>query len=173
MLTYVTAHSALGGEPNLKVLLVSDWSENLARVKSLLRLSQHEITHAQTAEELNHACQVFYDFIVIDVGPEHIVAALHELRANASLQNTPLLVRAARFAQAFESTSVFAKYRALSEWESEDLAKEFVMTSVFTKYRAMPGLDTELAKLVSLRALEKSAAPVRDSNLVPQEVTVR
>lgn len=177
MLTYVTAQSALGadskgGVASIKVLLVSDWIENLARVQSLLRLSQHEVTYAQTAEELNQACQDFYDFVVIDVGLEHIVYALHELRASESLQNMPLLVRAERFAQAFEMTSVFAKYRALSELDSEGLAKEFAMASVFSKYRAMPGLDTELAKLVSSRALEKSAAPFRDSSLVPGAISV-
>ena len=176
MLTYATAQSALGddstgGIASINVLLVSDWIENLARVKSLLRLSQHEVTYAQTAEELNHACQDFYDFIVVDVGLELIVYALHELRASESLQNTPLLVRAERFAQAFERTSVFAKYRALSELDSEGLAKEFGMTSVFTKYRAMLGRDTELAKLVSSRALEKSAAPFSDSSLVVGEIS--
>lgn len=177
MLTYATAQSALGddskgGKASIKVLLVSDWIENLARVKSLLRLTQHEVTYAQSAEELNHACLDFYDVVVIDVGLEHIVYALREIRASEPLQTTPVLVRAERFAQAFEMTSVFAKYRAMSELDPEGLAKEFAITSVFTKYRAMPGLDAELAKLVSSRALEKSTTLLRGSSSLLGEISV-
>ena len=136
MLTYVTAQSALGdaskgGIASIKVLLVSDCLENLARVKSLLRLSQHEVTYAQTAEELNHACRDFYDFVVIDVGQEHIVDALREIRAIEQLQNTSVLVRAER------------------------LMEEYVMLS---KYRAMPCSDFELMRLVTARTQEKNAA---------------
>ena len=46
------------------------------------------------------------------MGPDHIAYALREIRASQRLQNTPALVRAERFAQAFELTSVFAKSRA-------------------------------------------------------------
>ncbi len=169
MLTYAVTQSASEGDSNdavspVKVLLVSDWIENLARVKSVLRLAQHQVTYAQTAAELNRACQDSYDFVVVDVGPEHIVYALHELRASAQLQNIPVLVRAERLAQAFEMTSVFAKYRAQPALDSERLAQEFAMSSVFSKYRAMPGLDSELAKLVSARAPENHAAGAPDSN---------
>ncbi len=83
MLTYVTAQSALGDDSkggSINVLLVNDWSENLARVKSMLRLSPHVVTYAQTTEEFNPICQDFYDFVVVDVGPEHIVDALREIR---------------------------------------------------------------------------------------------
>ena len=158
MLTYAIAQSASDGDSNngassVKILLVSDWIENLARVKALLRLFHHEITYAQSAEELSYACQDLYDFVVIDVGPEHIVYALRELRASARLQNTPVLVRAERFAQAFDLASV-----ALPELDSERLAREFAMTSVFTKYRAMPGLDAELARLVCSLAQQKEGA---------------
>lgn len=172
MLTYATAQSVANGEFNggaapIKVLLVSDWAENLARVKSCLRLSHHKIVYAQTAEELNLACHDLYDFVVIDVGPEHIAYALRELRANTQLQNIPILVRAERFAPAFEATSVFAKSRALPELDSERLAKEFAMTSIFTKYRAMPGLDTELARLVSSRTKDKER--LHGLNALPDE----
>lgn len=172
MLTYVTTQSVSDHDSNdrttpLKVLLVSDWIENLARVKSLLRLSHHKITYAQTAEELNYACQDSYDFVVIDVGPEHIVYALRELRASECLQNTPVFVRVERFTQAFEMTSVFAKTRALKELEAEALTREFAMTSVFTKYRAMPGLDIELAKMVSARVWENDVPSVRQVRALP------
>jgi CheY-like chemotaxis protein len=148
MLTYAVPQSVSdcnsnGGRAPVKVLLVSDWIENLPRVKSALRLAQHQVTYAQTAADLNRACQDFYDFVVVDVGPEHIVYALRELRASAQLQNSPVLVRAERLAQAFELTSVFAKYRA------------------------MPGLDVELAKLVSACAQEKRSVGTRDSNELP------
>lgn len=139
MLIYATAQSAAEGNSNdgtesVTVLLVSDWIENLARLKSLLRLSQHMVTYAQTIEELNHSCQDFYDFVVVDVGSEHIVYALHEIRASEQLLNTSVLVRAER------------------------LEKEFEKTSVFAKYRAMPCLDLELMKLVTARLLVKNAA---------------
>jgi hypothetical protein len=160
MLTYAVTQSdsegaSKGGSAPVKVLLVSDWIENLPRVKSALRLAQHHITYAQTAADLNRACRDFYDFVVVDVGPEHIVYALRELRASTQLHDTPVLVRAERLAQAFELTSVFAKYRAMPGLDSERLAQEFAMASMFAKYRAMPGLDVQLAKLVSVRAQEK------------------
>ncbi len=170
MLTYASAQavSELDSQAtSIKVLVVSDWIENLARVKSMLRLSHHQVTYAQTAEALNQSCQGFYDFVVVDVGPEHIVYALRELRVSQPLQNTPVLVRAERLAQAFEMTSVLAKSRTLPELDAERLAQEFALTSVFAKYRAMPGLDAELAKLVALRALEKSRTPLRGSRSLP------
>lgn len=173
MLTYAVTQSTADGDSNgasapVKVLLVSDWIENLPRVKSVLRLGQHQITYAQTAADLNRACQDFYDFVVVDVGPEHIVYALRELRASAQLQDTPVLVRAERLAQAFELTSVFAKHRALPGLDSERLSQEFAMASMFSKYRAMPGLDVELAKLVLTRAQEKRTAGAPAANDMQQ-----
>lgn len=160
MLTYATTQTAPGkeckdGVSSVRVLLVSDCIENFPRLKALLRLSPHTITYAQSAEELHHACQEFHDFVVVDVGPEHVVYALREIRASAHLQEASVLVRAERLVQAFELSSVFAKHRALPELSSERLAQEFALTSVFTKYRAMPGLDTELARLVASRVQEK------------------
>jgi CheY-like chemotaxis protein len=133
MLIYVTAQSALGEDSkvgSIKVLLVSDWSENLARVKFLLRLSPHVVI-AQTTEELNSICQDFYDFVVVDVGQEHIVDALREIRAIEQLQNTSVLVRAERLMEAY---------------------------AMLSKYRAMPCSDFELMRLVTARTQEKSAA---------------
>jgi hypothetical protein len=85
----------------------------------------------QNAEELNRACQGSYDFVVVDVGLEHIVYALREIRADQRLQNTSVFVRAER------------------------LVKELEMTSVFAKYRARPCLDLELMELVPARLQEK------------------
>jgi CheY-like chemotaxis protein len=146
------------GTSSVKVLLVSDCIENFPRLKTLLRLSPHAVTYVPNVEALPRACQDFYDLIVVDVGPEHLVAALREIRASAQLENASVLVRTERLTQAFERTSVFAKSRAILALDSEQLAQEFALTSVFTKYRALPGLDTELARLVSARMREKGAA---------------
>lgn len=172
MLTYATTQSVAiedsnGAATSVKVLLVSDWAENLARVKTFLHLSHHKILYAQTAKELSLACHDLFDFIVMDVGPEHIVYALRELRSNTQLQNIPILVRAERFAQAFELTSNFAKSRALPELDSEHSAKEFVMTSIFPKYRAVPGFDIELARLVASH--KKDNERWSELNAVPDE----
>ena len=136
MLIYATAQTALEGNSNdgtesVTVLLVSDWIENLARLKSLLRLSPHVVTYSQTNEELNHLCQDFYDFVVVDLGPEHIVDALREIRAAEQLQNTSVLVRAER------------------------MVEEYAMLA---KYRAMPCADFELMRLLTARSQVKNVA---------------
>ena len=97
----------------------------------MLRLSLNEVTYAQTTEELNPICQDFYDFVVVDVGPEHIVDALREIRATEQLQNTSVLVRVER------------------------LMEEYAMLA---KYRAMPCSDYELIRLVTARSQGKNAA---------------
>ena len=80
----------------------------------MLRLSLNEVTYAQTTEELNPICQDFYDFVVVDVGPEHIVDALREIRATEQLQNTSVLVRVERL---MEEYAMLAKYRAFSPYK--------------------------------------------------------
>jgi hypothetical protein len=163
MLTYATKQLTPSGaakpDPSsIKVLLVGDCIENFPRLKSLLRLFRHTVTLVETITELRQACQEFYEFVVVDVGPEHIVSILHEIRASTQLQNTAVLVRAERLVRTFERASVFAKARTVPDLDAERLAQEYGLTSVFTKYRARPGLDTELARLVSSRGQEKGAA---------------
>lgn len=157
MLTYASAqliehHNAADPRSSVNVLLVSDWIENLARLRSVFRLSPQ---HFACVTELHQICQEPFDFVVTDVGPEYMAYALRAIRAHSTLRDTPLLVRSERLAHAFATTSVFAKNRAMPEMDSERLAQEYVMTSVLAKYRAMPGLDGELMRLILKQSAEK------------------
>ncbi|HEX4951576.1 MAG TPA: hypothetical protein VFZ34_33270 [Blastocatellia bacterium] len=167
-----TAHDAPGETASIKVLLVSDWIENLARLKSRLRLTTYEVTYVQPVEALNQAGQNVYDFVVVDVGPEHLAYALREIRACTQLQNASLLVRAERLAEAFNLALVNSKCLGRLGSETECLGHDFPMASVLTKYRALPSLDVELAKLLSVRAQESSVSSVRNSNTHPEESVV-
>lgn len=161
MLTYATIQAtqvadSSEGILSVRALLVSDCIENFPRLKGLLQLSSQAVTYVQTVEELDRTYQDFYDFVLVDVGPEHIVYALRAIRASALLQDAPLWVRAERLGQAFEFASALGKHRSVRELGAERLTQQCAPPSIFTKYRALPGLDTELAKLVSSGRQEKA-----------------
>ena len=161
MLTYATIQAARSAESSggillVRVLLVSDCIENFPRLKALLQFSSQAVTYVQSVEELERTCQDLYDVVVVDVGPEHVVYALREIRVSTLLQNASVLVRAERLGKVIESASIAGNHKAVQDLGIERLAQERALPSIFTKYRALPGLDTELAKLMPAGMPEKS-----------------
>lgn len=174
MLTYATVQAARNSEvgaqsPPVQVLIVSDWIENLPRLRSFLHLAHQTISYAQNVAELTPLGQNFYDFVIVDVGPEYIAYALRELRTSVQLQDTAVFVRTERFSQTFESTSIYAKALNVPELNAERTAKDFLTTSVFTKYRAMAGPDRDLLKLLLQRTQTASKPPARKTTLLCEE----
>lgn len=63
-----------------RLLIVSDSSENLTRLRAALNVGDVEITSAASLEEVSRACRSPHDLAVIDLGPEQLVEALGRLR---------------------------------------------------------------------------------------------
>jgi hypothetical protein len=99
------------GKPHL--LIVTDCSDRLAGLRSLLYADGVEITGAASSEELHHACQSEHDLAVIDVGAARLPEVLHILRSSVRHSSISLLVDASKVFTEPSLAGVLPKYRAM------------------------------------------------------------
>lgn len=95
------------------LLIVSDSSERLTRLRALLALGEVEITSATSPEELNCACRSRQDLVVVDASPARLGGVLKALRKCAGCAEVPVLVEANRLAADPDLAGLLPKYRAM------------------------------------------------------------
>jgi len=102
---------APAGKPHL--LIVTDCSDRLAGLKSLLHADGVEITGVDSSEELSRACHREHDLVVIDVGATRLPEVLRILRSCMRHSGISLLVEAGRVLTEPSLAGVLPKYRAM------------------------------------------------------------
>jgi CheY-like chemotaxis protein len=102
---------APSGKPHL--LIVTDCSDRMTRLRSLLHADGIEISGAASSEELNRACHREHDLAVIDVGAARLPEVLRILRSSARHSGISLLVEASRVLTEPGLAGVLPKYRAM------------------------------------------------------------
>jgi hypothetical protein len=102
---------APAGKPHL--LIVTDCSDRLAGLRSLLHADGVEITGVGSSEELSRACHGKHDLVVIDVGAGRLPEVLCTLRSSARHSRISLLVEASRVLTEPSLAGVLPKYRAM------------------------------------------------------------
>lgn len=113
---------APAGKPHL--LIVTDCSDRLAGLRSLLHADGVEITGVASSAELSRACHREHDLVVIDVGAASLPEVLRTLRSSVRHSGISLLVEASR------------------------VLTEPGLAGVLPRYRAMPCSRSDLVKLV-------------------------
>jgi DNA-binding response OmpR family regulator len=116
----------------LRVLVVSDVEDGVKAARAIFNSADAEIAVAKTSDELRQACNEPHELAVLDLEPGRLEDALRALRASELHRDVPLLVSSARLVEAKK------------------------MTGLLPRYRAMPCSPTEMAALVSRRALSSS-----------------
>lgn len=102
---------APAGKPHL--LIVTDCSDRLAGLRSLLHADGVEITGAASSEELSRACHGRHDLVVIDVGAGRLPEVLYTLRSSVRHSGISLLVEASRVLTEPGLAGVLPRYRAM------------------------------------------------------------
>lgn len=95
------------------LLVVSDCSDRLAGLRSLLQVEGVEITGAASSEELSRACHGKHDLAVIDVGAGRLAEVLYILRSSVRHSGISLLVEASRILSEPGLAGVLPKFRAM------------------------------------------------------------
>jgi CheY-like chemotaxis protein len=105
------SYPAPSGKPRL--LIVTDCSDRLTGLRSLLHADGIEITGAATSEELSRACHCEHELVVIDVGMARLPEVLRTLRSSVRHSGISLLVEASRVLTEPGLAGVLPKYRAM------------------------------------------------------------
>src|SRR5437016_1249423 len=104
-------HLISAGQPRL--LIVSDSTEGLTKLRAALEVGEIEVMSAASSAELGLACRVAHHLVVIDVGPDQLVEVLRKLRASHGHTGIPVLVEASRIAPDQGIAGVLLQYRAM------------------------------------------------------------
>jgi len=102
---------APASKPHL--LIVTDCSDRLAGLRSLLHADGVDITGAASPEELSRACHGKHDLAVIDVGAGRLPEVLYTLRSSVRHSGISLLVEASRVVTEPSLVGVLPRYRAM------------------------------------------------------------
>ena len=97
----------------IRLLIVSDSSDRLARLRAFLAASGTEITSAVSPEEFGRACRREHDVAVVDVSPRYLPGVLKELRLSEGHAQASVLVAASQLTAGPELAGVLPKYRAM------------------------------------------------------------
>ncbi|HZS10494.1 MAG TPA: hypothetical protein VFD58_37040 [Blastocatellia bacterium] len=99
--------------PRASLLIVSDSTDRLATLRASLGRGEIEVTGVTDPEEAARACRAGPDLVVVDVGPEHLIGVLKDIRAGTGPERIPVLVEAGRLAAAPNLAGALLKYRAM------------------------------------------------------------
>lgn len=101
----------VGDKPH--VLIVSDSSERILYLQSVINPNEAEITSVTYPEEWGYAAAGKHDLALIDVGPELLESLLRTLRVSNGHSEIPVLVENSRVAEATNIAGIMPKYRAM------------------------------------------------------------
>lgn len=104
-------HPIPSGRPRL--LIITDSSERLSKLRASLNMGEVEITSATSPEEMCSACCGWQDLAVVDVSPAHLGGVLKVLRQCAGCTKIPVLVEAGRISDDPSLASLLPTYRAM------------------------------------------------------------
>ncbi len=104
---------------SLRLLIISDCSERLRRLKAALNLGEIEITGVNSLDRLNNFIRRDYDLVAVDVGLEHLARVLVALRSRAEYAGIPVLVECSRISTAIGFAGLLPKYRAMPCCQSD------------------------------------------------------
>jgi PleD family two-component response regulator len=100
------------GRPRL--LIITDSSERLSKLRASLNVGEVEITSATSPEEMCSGCGGGgHDLVVVDVSPETIRGVLNRLRRCPGCTKIPVLVEADRLTDNTGLAGLLPRYRAM------------------------------------------------------------
>jgi hypothetical protein len=99
------------GRPRL--LIITDSSERLSKLRASLNIGEVEITGATSPEEMCRGCCGWQDLAVVDVSPAHLGGVLKALRQCAGCTKISVLVEAGRIFDDPSLAGLLPTYRAM------------------------------------------------------------
>lgn len=96
-----------------RLLIITDSSERLSKLRASLNIGEVEITGAASPEEMCCACRGWQDLAVVDVSPAHLGGVLKALRRCAGCTKISVLVEASRISDDPSLAGLLPTYRAM------------------------------------------------------------
>ena len=97
-----------------RLLVISDCSERVSRLRAALDSSEVEITDGSAHNRLNRLRRCNFDLAIIDVGLEQIVKILKTLRSKAEYARIHVLVEYSRISTEPAFAGLLPQYRAMA-----------------------------------------------------------